>query len=323
MVWIEFGVCLLIILFSARRVAIYGDMIAEKTGLGRIWIGAILLAIVTSLPEVFNGISSVTIVREPDLTIGNLFGANAFNLVNLALLNIIFNNRIILKVSPSQRRTAWFSMVLVLLAAISVVSYQFIPLALGWIGWYTPLIIFLYFLLIRRIRDRKAEPPRDAPIYTKTSVRRAYMSFFVAAALTVGASLWLAIIGEQIAQTTGWGETFVGTLFLSFATTLPEFSVSLSALQFGAVDLAVANVLGSSLFNMTIIGLDDILYTRGPILASVSYTHLIAAGTVLLMTLVLIAGIRRKPGGFSGLNWYSLISIGLFVTGAYLTFLLS
>ncbi len=80
MVWVKFIFCILAIFFSGRKIARYGDVIAEKTGLGGVWIGLILLALITSLPELFNGVSAVIIVDAPDLTVGNLLGANAFNL---------------------------------------------------------------------------------------------------------------------------------------------------------------------------------------------------------------------------------------------------
>ena len=79
MVWLKFAVCCAVILVAGTRLSKYGDVIAEKTGMGRVWIGAVLLAAVTSLPELMTGISSVAFVGEPNLTIGDLFGSNLFN----------------------------------------------------------------------------------------------------------------------------------------------------------------------------------------------------------------------------------------------------
>ena len=89
MVWLKLVICILIIFFAGQRVAKYGDIIAERTGLGRVWIGLIAVALITSLPELFTGISAVIIVDAPDLTVGDLIGANAFNMLNLALLDRI------------------------------------------------------------------------------------------------------------------------------------------------------------------------------------------------------------------------------------------
>ena len=148
MVWVKFILCILIILFFGRRAARYGDIIARKTGLGGVWIGFFLLAIVTSLPELFTGISAVTLVGAPNLTIGNLFGANTFNLLNLAILDIAYRHgSLITAVSPSHRLTGWFSLVLVSVAALSILVNRFSDISMGWVGWYTPVIIILYLII--------------------------------------------------------------------------------------------------------------------------------------------------------------------------------
>jgi cation:H+ antiporter len=84
-----------IIAIAGRKAARYGDAIAVKTGIGGLWIGLVLMATITSLPELFNGISAVALVKAPDLTIGDLFGSNAINLLILALLDIAYHNRIL------------------------------------------------------------------------------------------------------------------------------------------------------------------------------------------------------------------------------------
>ncbi|MEE8377812.1 MAG: hypothetical protein V3R45_05535, partial [Candidatus Aminicenantaceae bacterium] len=126
---------------------------AEKSGLGGVWIGLILVALITSLPEFFLGISAVTLFEAPDLTIGNLLGANAFNLLNLALLDITRQNGSLLAAaSQTHRLTGWFSLILVLVVAVSIfISQRFYPMPIGWIGWYTPIILLLYIVAIWRI----------------------------------------------------------------------------------------------------------------------------------------------------------------------------
>src|SRR3990172_5393858 len=88
-IWLQFVACLAIIVIAGSRLAKYGDLIAEKTGLGRVWIGVVLLAAVTSLPELATGISSVTFVGEPDLTMGDLFGSNLINLAIIAIIDLV------------------------------------------------------------------------------------------------------------------------------------------------------------------------------------------------------------------------------------------
>ena len=89
MIWVKFIICAGLIFFAGKRVARYADVIAEKTGLSHLWIGVILVSIATSLPELFTGVGSVLFVGEPDLTVGNLVGANSYNLLNIGVLDML------------------------------------------------------------------------------------------------------------------------------------------------------------------------------------------------------------------------------------------
>lgn len=328
MIWVKFILCILIIFFSGKRVAKYGDIIASKTGLGGVWIGLILLAFITSLPELFNGVSAIIIVDAPDLTVGNLLGANAFNLLNLALLDIAHQNGSLLAMaSRTHRLTGWFSLALVLVVAVSIfISRQFYAMDIGWIGWYTPIIIFLYFVFVRKIFLLERSQPSHQetnPDYEKESMGRVYFYFSISAAFIIGAGIWLAIIGDEIALTYGLGRSFVGSLLLAFATSLPEITVSFTAMRMGATDMAIANMIGSNLFNMTIIPIDDLLYLKSPVLAAVSEGHLITALVVILMTIILITGLRFKPRRFLRLSWWNSVTIVLFLLSAYFSFTLA
>ena len=90
MVWFKFFLSVAIILFAGTKLARYGDAIAEKTGLGRMWIGLVLLAAITTMPELVTGVSSAALVGLPDLALGTLFGSCLFNLTILALLDILY-----------------------------------------------------------------------------------------------------------------------------------------------------------------------------------------------------------------------------------------
>jgi cation:H+ antiporter len=211
-------------------------------------------------------------------------------------------------------------------AAGIVISNRVSNMAVGWVGWYSPLIILLYLIFARVIFRTERDLSMDKEVelmYAAESSRKVYLYFSIAAALIIGAGIWLAFIGDEIAGTYGWGESFVGSLFLGFTTTLPEITVSFSAFRIGAIDLGVANLIGSNLFNMTIISIDDVLYTKGPILAAVSENNLVIAFTVILMSLVFIAGFSIRQRKVFRLSWWNYLLVLLFFLGAYFSFRLS
>jgi cation:H+ antiporter len=106
--------------------------------------------------------------------------------------------------------------------------------------------------------------------YENITLRKTLVNFAVSAVFIIGAGIWLAMIGDQISESTGLGGSFVGSLLIGLTTTLPEITVSYSALKIGAVDLAVSNMLGSNMFNMFLICIDDLMYTKGAILGAIS-----------------------------------------------------
>jgi cation:H+ antiporter len=71
------------------KLTVYGDAIADKTGLGGNWIGFLLIGIVTSVPELASGISAVTLAEAPDLAVGAIFGACIFNLSIIVILDFL------------------------------------------------------------------------------------------------------------------------------------------------------------------------------------------------------------------------------------------
>ena len=79
MVWFTFIISAALIVLAATQLAKYGDVIAVRTRLGGMFIGVMLLAGATSLPEVLTTISSLS-QGVPNLAAGNLLGSNMFNM---------------------------------------------------------------------------------------------------------------------------------------------------------------------------------------------------------------------------------------------------
>jgi len=336
LILLKFAICVAVIFFSGKRVARYGDIIAEKTGLGGLWIGVILVAIATSLPEIFTGVGSTVFVNAPDLTVGNLFGANAYNLLNISLLDFLNKGSPLLSsVSIGQLLTAGLSLIPLLIACIGIfLSIRLPQLSFMNISLYSILILIAYLVAIRAIfrfeRSRQQilrELKKEEEIllkYNNISLKKACILYGVFAIMIAGAGIWLAYIGEELAKALSLGQNFVGSLFLGFATTLPEITVSVAALRIGAKELAVANMLGSNLFNMPVIFINDALYRKAPIFQFLSQQHIFTGFIVALMTIIVGTGLILKPKKKTklGLSNYAIALITVFILGTYLNFIL-
>jgi cation:H+ antiporter len=172
-------------------------------------------------------------------------------------------------------------------------------------------------------RQRAAAVEERVERYPDTTLREALIRYGLAASMVVTAGLWLPYVGRDIAQAMAWQETFVGTLFVAFATTLPEIVVTVSALRIGALDLAVSNLLGSNLFNLVIIAIDDTVYLKGPLLSFVSPLHAVSALSVVMMSGVAVVGLFYRPRErlFRTVGWTSLLLLSLYLLNAFFLYL--
>ena len=94
--WATFILSAGLIVAAAMQLARSGDVLAARTGISGIFIGVLLLAGATSLPEMLTGINAV-LIGSPDIAAGNFFGSSAFNMLILAILDILSRDRRILR----------------------------------------------------------------------------------------------------------------------------------------------------------------------------------------------------------------------------------
>ena len=111
----------------------------------------------------------------------------------------------------------------------------------------------------------------------------------------VAAGIWLPFVGADLADAMGWRKTFVGSLFVAGATSLPELVVTVAAIRIGALNMAIANLLGSNLFDMVALAIDDLVYAKGPILWAVSPAHAFSAASAVVMTGSSIVSLLYRP----------------------------
>jgi len=326
--WLKFAVCAALIGMAGPVLAQYGDIIARLTGLSRSWIGLILLATATSLPELFTGLSSVTVAGAPNIAVGDALGSCVFNLMMLVVLDEASREEpMYRRIDQGHVLTAGFGVILIGSAGVLILLSQGgLQYRLFHVSIYTPFIIILYLVAMRAafVYERRVRPPPELiKAEAGITLRTALLRYFAAAAVVVAAGTWLPFIGTEIATQMGWQTTFVGTLLIAFATSVPELVVTISALRLAAVDMAIGNLLGSNLFDVLILAVDDIAYTKGPLLSSVSPAHAISAFAAVIMSGIFIVALLYKPetrlGGIIG--WVSLSLLLVYLFSSYAIFL--
>jgi cation:H+ antiporter len=327
--WLGLLICLVVIAYAGYYLSRYGDIIAEKTGMSVSWIGLVLLATATSLPELVTGITSVTLADAPDIAVGNALGSTVFNLAILVMLDALYKRETLYtNAAQGHILSAALGALLIAFSGFSLLldSAGMSPV-LGHIGLYTPFFVLIYFVSVRAVhryeqRMLNEYTEASAERYPQVTLKKAITGFSLAAVAVIAAGIWLPFIAKDIAELMGWGQSFVGTLLVAAVTSAPEIVVTISALRIGALDMAIANVLGSNLFNIIYLAVDDVFYTNGSLLASVNSTHAITAFTSVMMSALVIVGFIFRPQkrAILKLTWISLGLFLLYILNAWIQY---
>jgi cation:H+ antiporter len=287
-------------------------------------MGLVVMAAVTSLPELVTGASAIAIVDVPDIAAGDAIGSCMFNLLILAMLDFRHPAPLSASIHQGHVLAAGFGMVQLGLAALAMAAGASGPV-IGWIGVQSVAFLGVFGFAARLIfkyeRGRVSELAEEiaGEAEKRMSLRGAVVRYVAAAALLVSAAAYLPAAAEALALATGLGQSFVGSLFVAASTSLPEVVVSVAAARLGALDMAAANLFGSNIFNVAVLGVDDLLYTRGSLLAQVSGVHLVSLLVAMVMTAVAIIGLtyRAQKKRFR-LSWDSVFIVGLYAVGVWL-----
>lgn len=322
MTWIVFLLSSAAVVAAAVKLAAYGDVIAVRTRLGGMFIGTLLLATATSLPEILSMLTAFQLA-SPNLAAGNLLGSNMVNMALLAVVDLASPYRPLLRnVAVDHALTASLA---TLMSCLTVVFIAInLPFAIGWVGLDSLVIIAVYIagiVLIRSQGQPVSETPAEA-LAQVMSLRAASIRFAIAAGALMLATPILVNASKGIAQETGLGAGFVGTALLATVTSLPELVSALAAVRLGALDLAVGNLFGSNILNLLVLGVADLVYFQGRILGAIDPNFaLVGLLGLLLINIALIGNLVRLNWRPTWVTIDAVLILVVYVGGMYLLYL--
>lgn len=312
-----------LVVAAGAALARYADAIADISGLGRLWIGSVLLAGATSLPELGTDIAAVRL-RAPDLAAGDLFGSSMANMLILAMIDIWpARSRVLRNATLDHALSACLAIVLTSLAAFLVVSRskaEFFGVNPG-----SALLLVLYVggtrAVYRHARRGEALKAAEAtPVPPRLTLRKASIRFTLAAAAVLAAAPVFAWSAKGLAAVTGLGTTFLGTWLVGLTTSLPELVASVAAVRLGAFDLAVGNLFGSNAFNMALFFALD-LAQPGSFFAAVDPSHALSGlFGIVLTSLGLAAIVYRAERRYALLEPDSALMVLAYLLGLWILF---
>ena len=313
-----FSLASVAIVASAVYLTTAADIIAVRMGLGRLWVGSLLLAGATSLPELATGVAAA-LSGAADLAAGNVFGANTLNVSKLTvMLALLGGAQVLQKLAPQQAWLALSAFALTGLATLFAASKADITLLAVSIPGVVILTAYVIVSSAVRRFSVAIEEEQSDDVAPSHSLRWAWIGFTACAAVILVSGPLLAITAERIADLTGIGASFIGVLAVAFVTSLPELTAVFTALRIGSPDLAVATIYGTNAFNIAALGVADLFYSGGSLFADVGMSSISAGLFAVLLTglgtiQLMKWGRLRFPLTASAPLFFSIYVLGLFV----------
>lgn len=327
MVWLEFLISAVIIVFASTQLAKYGDIIGIRTSFGGMFAGSLLLATATSLPEVMTTISAVN-RGLPDLAAGNLFGSNMFNILLLAVLDMVhIRRRITRKNAEKHALSGSLAVLMIGMALFFIVAdlpskIQIGSFAVGLDGISMILVYVLAMSILHKQSRQQGLAGSKAPIPEGLPSLKTSIAWFVGAAIVlVLITPKMVNSSAQIAEITGLGATFIGSTLVAFVTSLPELVTTVSAARIGADDMAIGNLFGSNMFNMFTLGIADLFFVGGRFFGAIDSSFLLIGIMGLLMTVFgLVSSLARIERKFLFVEVDALVLIIAYFGGMALLY---
>ncbi len=316
--WLLFFGSAILIIFAGMQLTRNAEKISEALNMSTAWAGALLLPLATSLPELVVSRRAV-LIGSPDLAGGNIYGSILFNLVLIALIDLMQGAG---PITARRKRgfivSALFCVVIISFSSLAILIS--LPYRIGWIGIDSLLILVIFFLGSSAIIRLEKKPVRSemdnissSPIQKK-GLAGAVLLFCLAAVVIIFAGTILTDAADTIALETGLSQTLVGSIFVAVSTSLPELVTISTAVRLGLVEMAVANVFGANFFNVLLLFITDIFYRCGLLFSSLSSDLLVVALMGVILTAVALLGfifpLRR--------HYFRMGVTSIFIIGGYL-----
>ncbi len=255
LIYIGYFAMVALVVFLSIKLGKYVDVIDAKSNISGAFVGGIMLAAVTSLPELFTSLSAVWLVKESSMVVGNILGSDLINLAFFGVILLIFGRGLKTKKFNKFYYGALF-------VALGMYGLTALGLYLGeylQLGWYTavsPVILVLYVLFVSKTpKTADAEGGKDDD---RLTLKTAVIRFCVCAVVLIGASVCMTYLTDMVADKIGMTGSFAGALFLGVATSLPELISSSTLCYRGNFNAAAGNIIGSNVFNFMILFVADV-----------------------------------------------------------------
>ena len=279
MSFLIFVIAMGVLIWGAEMLIHQSEKIALRFDIPEFIIGATLIALGTSLPEMAASVAA-SAADKPEIAISNVIGSNILN-ITLVLASVFLIAR---NIKPDRdffaKDSTWALMpvfVFILMIMDGVISRFDAMLLMLMMGAY---LLFL-------VQDAKSLPEDELEDVAKEpfSWPLTLLMLAIGFVLVIVGAHFTVESASDIAKSFGVSEWIIGIVMISFGTSLPELVVSISASVKGKVDMAIGNIIGSNMANTSVV-LGAAALTKPMPLDSLKYSFDIT--TMLVATLILV-----------------------------------
>lgn len=288
--------------WAGSRLTRYADAISEMTGLGQAVIGMLLLGGVTSLPEIAVSVTA-SLNNNASLAVSNIIGGVALQVVIIVIGDALLRGKAMTSQisSPTTLLQAVFSCLLLLVVVLAITIGDTAVFGVG--AWSIGMLLggIAMFWLVSRYKGHETWKPDPAPKHERgeqegkpDNLRKALLLTAGMGAIILVAGFLLSKTGEAIAGMTGLGENFVGATLLGAATSLPEISTVVVAVQIRRYTMAFADIFGTNIFDLMLIFLIDAVQSGPPVLNGQGDFAVVGALLGVTVTLLYVSGLIER-----------------------------
>lgn len=244
-------VSILVIILSIK-LSVYADEITKTTNISKNIVGGVLVAGITSLPELVTCLSSIYL-KNYYLAFGDILGSNLFNISIICFFDIIFIKKFIFNKTNSS------SLIYILL----LINYIFIYLSLSSvfsislfnIGIPSIIIIATYMYYLKHVNS--CEEKESVKCINKGII---ILKFIITSIILVITSILLTFIVNKLSiMYPSVSLSFIGAIFLGITTSMPEVVTFITLIKLNNYSMALLDIIGSNLFNLLIIAIGDLV----------------------------------------------------------------
>ena len=278
-------------IYLSIKLSYYADSVSKTTKASIEAVGGILLAGITSLPELITCFSSIYL-NNIYLAVGDILGSNLFNICIICFFDIIFIRKMFF--NKTCKKT--------LIYIILLINYLFIFLSLNGnvnislfnIGFPTLVIFITYIFYIKKIVNKENHEETSNTVVKKE--KGLILKFILTALSLIIISTLLTITVNKISiLNPSFSSSFIGAILLGITTSLPEVITFLSLIKLNNYDMALSDILGSNLFNLLVLAIGDIILRKNQIYYYADFSNILILKLCVATTFIsLIQNIRKK-----------------------------